>query len=67
MLDQFIGHTRHICRFPRKYVPVGPKKIDERVFLFVVELCSYQSSPSQVAFLELDSLDANIAGVGLHP
>jgi hypothetical protein len=36
MLDQFSGHPWHICWFPRKYVSVGPKKTDEREFLFLI-------------------------------
>jgi hypothetical protein len=35
MLDQLLGHHWHIRWFPREYVTVGPKKADERAFLFV--------------------------------
>jgi hypothetical protein len=37
MLDQFLGHPWHICRFPREYVSVSPKETDEREFLFLIQ------------------------------
>jgi hypothetical protein len=37
VLDQLPGHPWHICWFPREYVSVGPKKADEREFLFVTQ------------------------------
>jgi hypothetical protein len=35
MLDQLPGHPWHIRWFPREYVSVSPKEVDEREFLFV--------------------------------
>ena len=43
MLDQLFGYPRHICWFPRKYVSVGLKKIDELEFLFVIQASSDNS------------------------
>jgi len=40
MLDQLLGHPRHIRRFPHEYVSVGPKEVDELEFLFVAQSCS---------------------------
>ena len=34
--------TGHISWFPCKYVAVGPKEVDERVFLFVSKSCPDQ-------------------------
>jgi hypothetical protein len=45
---------------------VSPKEADECNFLFVTQAASNQSSLERVAFLQLDGLDANIAGVGFH-
>ena len=45
MLDQLFGYPRHICWFPRKYVSVGPKEVDELEFLFVT-----QASPDDGGF-----------------
>ena len=39
MLDQLLGHPWHICWFPREYVSVGPKEVDELEFLFVAQSC----------------------------
>jgi hypothetical protein len=46
---------------------VSPKEADERAFLFVTQAASDQSSLGWVAFLQLDGLDADIAGVGFYP
>ena len=61
MLDQLFGYPRHICWFPRKYVSVGPKEVDERKFLFVIELGAYHGRLRGIAFLELDGLDTNLS------
>ena len=37
MLDQLLGHPWHIHWFPREYVSVGPKEVDELEFLFVTQ------------------------------
>jgi hypothetical protein len=44
MLNQLLGHARHIRWFPHEYVMVGPKEADERTFLFVVQAASNQSN-----------------------
>jgi hypothetical protein len=67
MLDQFLGHPYHIRWFSREYVSVSPKEANERAFLFVTQGTSDQSSLSWVTFLQLDGLDANVAGVGFNP
>jgi hypothetical protein len=67
MLDQLLGHPWHIHWFPHEYISVSPKKADERAFLFVTQAASDQSSLGRVTFLQLDGLDANIAGVGFNP
>jgi hypothetical protein len=66
MLNQLLGHALHIHWFPREYITVGPKEADECAFLFIVQAVSNQSSPGRVAFLQLDGLDANIAGVEFY-
>jgi hypothetical protein len=66
VLNQLLGHAWHICRFLRKYVTIGHKKIDERAFLFVTEAASDQSCLGWVAFSQLDGLDANVAGIGFY-
>ena len=40
MLDQLLGHPWHIHWFPREYVLVGPKEVDELEFLFITQSCS---------------------------
>ena len=40
MLDQLFGHPWHIRWFPREYISVGPKEVDELEFLFVAQACS---------------------------
>ena len=42
MLDQLLGHIRW---FPREYVSVGPKEVDELKFLFAA-----QASPDDSGF-----------------
>jgi hypothetical protein len=64
MLDQLLGHLWHIHWFPCKYVSVSPKEADEHAFLFVAHAASNQSSLGWVAFLQLDGLDTDVAGVG---
>jgi hypothetical protein len=67
VLNQLLGHARHIRWFPREYVTVGPKKTDERAFLFVTQAASNQSCLGWSAFSQLDGLDADVAGVGFYP
>ena len=43
MLDQLLGHSWHIRWFPREYVSVGPKEVDELEFLFVAQANSDDS------------------------
>jgi hypothetical protein len=66
MLDQLLGHPWHICWFPRKYISVSPKEVNEREFLFAVQPSTNQSCLRRVALLQLDGLRANVVGVGLH-
>jgi hypothetical protein len=44
MLNQLLGHTRHIRWFPHKYVTVGLKEADDCAFLFVIHVTSIQSN-----------------------
>jgi hypothetical protein len=67
MFDQLLGHTWHIHLFSREYVSVSPKEADERTFLSVIQAIPDQSSLGWVTFLQLDGLDADIAGVGFDP
>ena len=50
MLDQLLGHPWNIRWFPREYVSVGPKEVDELEFLFVTSpapmMAVLESSPS---------------------
>ena len=62
MLDQLLGHPWHICWFPREYVSVGPKEVDELEFLFVTQPCSDDGCFGVVSLLQLDSLGAYITG-----
>jgi hypothetical protein len=67
VLNQLLGKARHICWFLHGYVTIGPKKTDERVFLFVTQATSDQSYLGWVAFSQLDGLDADVAKVGFYP
>ena len=60
MLDQLLGHPWHIRWFPREYVSVGPKEVDELDFLFFAQTCSDDSSFGVVSFLYLDNFGAYI-------
>jgi hypothetical protein len=67
MLDQLLGHPWYIRWFPHEYVSVSPKEADECAFLFFTQAAYDQSSLGRVAFLQLDGLDADVAGVGSNP
>jgi hypothetical protein len=67
MLDQLLGNPCHIRWFPREYFSVSPKEANEHAFLFVTLAASDQSCLGWVTFLQLDGLDADIAGVGFNP
>jgi hypothetical protein len=66
MLDQLLGHPLHICWFPRKHISVSPKEVDEHEFLFVVLPGTNECSLRRVALLQLNGLQVNVIGVGLH-
>ena len=51
MLDQLLGHSWHIRWFPREYVSVGPKEVDELEFLFVAQASSDDSSFGVISLL----------------
>ena len=41
VLDHLPGDSGHIRRFPCKHVSVCPEEGDERIFLFLPQLCPY--------------------------
>ena len=55
MLDQLLEHPWHICWFPREYISVGPKEVDELEFLFVAQASSDDSSFGVISLLYLIS------------
>jgi hypothetical protein len=67
MLNQRFGNPWPIHWFPCEYVSVSPKETDEHAFLFFTQATPDQSSLGRVAFLQLDGLDADVAGVGFNP
>jgi len=62
MLDQLLGHPWHIRWFPREYILVGPKEVDELEFLFVTQSYSDDGCFGVVSLLYLDNLGAHITG-----
>jgi hypothetical protein len=44
VLDQFSRGSRHIHRLPCEYIPVILQKLDERAFLFVIKVGTYDGS-----------------------
>src|SRR5438132_12900277 len=57
VLDHLPGDSMHVGRFPSKDVLVCPDEGDERVFLFVIELCPDQSRFGWIDRVECDFLD----------
>jgi hypothetical protein len=51
MLNQLLGNPWHIRWFPREYVVVSAKKVDEREFLFVIQPSTDHSCIGRVALL----------------
>ena len=56
MLDQLLRNAKHVSRFPCKHVDVSTNEVDERVFLFGVEMGPDPSCPTFVADHELNLL-----------
>jgi hypothetical protein len=67
MLDQLLGYPWHICWLPREYISISLNEADKRAFLFVTQATFDKSSLGRITFLQLDGLDADIAGVGFNP
>jgi hypothetical protein len=66
MLDHLLRNSWHIHWLPREYVFVSRKEVDEREFLFVIQLGTDECCLRCIAVLQLDGLHTDVAGVGLH-
>ena len=62
MLDQLLGHPWHIHWFPREYISVVPKEVDELDFLFVAQASSDDGRLGVISLLQLDSRGTYVTG-----
>jgi hypothetical protein len=56
VLDQLSRDSRHICRLPCEYVSVILHKLDERAFLFVIQVGADDGGLAFISEPEVDSL-----------